>query len=72
MVSSVERALECARRAVLLVDVVVLTSGARADCVGLVVEEDVVVVGVVEGAVAVVVSVRAVKPRNEIVEVGSR
>ena len=67
IVSSVGRALEYARRAVLLVNVVVLTSGVRAD-----VEEEIVVVGVVEGVVAVVVAIRAMKQRRAIVEVGSR
>ena len=72
IVSSVGRALEYARRAVLLVNVVVLTSGVRADCIGLVVEEGIVVVGVVKGVVAVVVTIRAMIQRKEIVEVGSR
>ena len=54
IVSSVGRALEYARRAVLLVNVVVLTSGVTADRIGLVVEEEIVVVGVVKGVVAIV------------------
>ena len=72
IVSSVGRALEYVRRAVLLVNAVVLTSGVRADCIGLVVEEEIVVVGVVKGVVAVVVAIRAMKQRKAIVEVGSR
>ena len=72
IVSSVVRALEYARRAVLLVNVVVLTSSVKADCIGLVVEEEIVVVGVVNGVVAVVVVIRAVEQRKAIVEVGSR
>ena len=71
-VPSVGRVLEYARRAVLLVNAVVLTSSVRADCIGLAVEEEIVVVGVVKGVVAVVVAIRAMKQRNEIVEVGSR
>ena len=67
IVSSVGRALECARRAVLLVNVVVLTSSVRAD-----VEEEIVVVGVVKGVVAAVVAIRARKQRKTIVEVGSK
>ena len=67
IVSSVGRASEYARRAVLLVNVVVLTSGVRAN----VEEEIVVVVGVAKGAVAVVVTIRAMKQRKAIVEVGS-
>ena len=66
IVSSVGRALEYARRAVLLVDAVVLTSGVRAD-----VEEEIVVVRVAKGVVAVVVAIRAMKQREAIVEVGS-
>ena len=72
IVSSVGRALEYARRAVLLVNAVVLTSSARADCIGLGGEEAIVVVGVVRGVVAVVVATRAMKQRTAIVEVGSR
>ena len=72
IVPSVGRALEYARRAVLLVDVVVLTSSVRADRIGLDVEEEIVVVGVVKGVVAVVVAIRAMKQRKAIVEVGSR
>ena len=51
--------MEYARRAVLLVNVVVLTSSVRADRIGPVVEEEIVVVGVVKGVVAVVVTIRA-------------
>ena len=72
IVSSVGRVLEYARRAVLLVNVVVLTSSVRADRIGLVVEDVLVVVGVVNGVVAVVVAIRAMKQRKAIVEVGSR
>ena len=72
IVSSVGRALEHARRAVLLVNVVVLTSSVRADRIGLVVEEVIVAVGVVKGVVAAVVAIRAMKQRKAIVEVGSR
>ena len=71
IVSSVGRASEYARRAVLLVNVVVLTSSVRADCIGLVVEEEIVVIGVAKGVVAVVVAIRAMKQRKAIVEVGS-
>ena len=53
------------------VNAVVLTLGVRADRIGPVVREEIVGVGGVEGAVAVVVAIRAVKPRNAIVEVGS-
>ena len=67
IVSSVGRALEYVRRAVLLVNAVVLTSGVRADRMGLVVEEEIVVVGVVKGVVAVVVTIRAMKQRKAIV-----
>ena len=67
-----ERGLEYVRRAALLVNAVFLTSGVRADCIGLVVEEEIVVVGVVKGVVAVVVTIRAMKQRKAIVEVGSR
>ena len=67
IVSSVERVLECVRRAALLVNAVFLTSGVRAD-----VEEEIVVVGVVKGVVAVVVAIRAMGQRKAIVEVGSR
>ena len=67
IVSSVGRALEYVRRAVLLVNAVVLTSGVRAD-----VEEEIVVVGVVKSVVAVVVAIRAMEQRKAIVEVGSR
>ena len=72
IVSSVGRALEYARRAVLLVNVVVLTSSVRADRIGHVVGEEIVVVGAVKGAVTVVVAIRAMKQRKAIVEVGSR
>ena len=72
IVSSVGRVLEYVRRAVLLVNAVVLTSGVRADRIGLVVEEEIVVVGVVKGVVAVVVTIRAMIQRTAIVEVGSR
>ena len=72
IVSSMGRASESARRAVLLVNVVVLTSSVRADCIGLVVEEEIVVVGVVKGVVAIVVVIRATEQRKAIVEVGSR
>ena len=67
IVSSVGRASEYVRRAALLVNAVFLTSGVRAD-----VEEEIVVVGVVKGVVAVVVTIRAMKQRKAIVEVGSR
>ena len=56
----------------MLVNVVVLTSSVKADCIGLVVEEEIVVVGVVKGVVAVVVAIRATRQRKAIVEVGSR
>ena len=59
IVSSVERASEYVRRAALLVNAVFLTSSVRADRIGLVVEEEIVVIGVVKGAVAVVVTIRA-------------
>ena len=72
IVSSVGRALEYARRAVLLVNVVVLTSSVRADRIGHVAGEEIVVVGVVKGAVTVVVAIRAMEQRRGIVEVGSR
>ena len=72
IVSSVDRALEHVRRAVLLVNAVVLTSGVRADRIGLDVEDEIVVVGVVKGVVAVVVVIRAVEQRKATVEVGSR
>ena len=71
IVSSVGRALEYARRAVLLVNAVVLTSSVRADRVGLVGDEEIVVGGVVRGVVTVVVAIRAMKQRKAIVEVGS-
>ena len=64
--------MEYVRRAALLVNAVFLTSGVRADRIGLVVEEEIVVVGVVGGIVAVVVAIRAMKQRKAIVEVGSR
>ena len=67
IVSSVGRVLEYVRRAALLVNAVFLTSSVRAD-----VEEEIVVIGVVKGAVTVVVAIRAMKQRNAIVEVGSR
>ena len=67
IVSSMGRALEYARRVALLVNVVVLASSVKAD-----VEEEIVVVGVVKGVVAVVVAIRAMKQRKAIVEVGSR
>jgi hypothetical protein len=44
----------------------------RADCIGLVVDEEIVVVGVVDGVVAIVVVIRAIEQRKAIVEVGSR
>ena len=72
IVSSGGRALEYARRAVLPVNVVVLTSSVRSDRIGLVVEEEIVVIGVAKGVVAVVVAIRAMKQRKAIVEVGSR
>ena len=56
----------------MLVNAVVLTSGVRADRIGLAVEEEIVVVGVVQGVVAIVVAIRAMKQRKAIVEVGSR
>ena len=56
----------------MLVKAVLLTSGVRADCVGLGVEEEIVVVGVVKGVVAAVVVIRAVEQRKAILEVGSR
>ena len=71
IVSSVGRALEYARRAVLLVNVVVLASSVKAECIGLAVEEEIAVVGVVKSVVAVVVAIRAMKQRKAI-EVGSR
>ena len=48
IVSSMGRASESARRAVLLVNTVVLTSGVKADRIGPVVGEEIVVVGVVK------------------------
>ena len=42
MVSSVERALEHARRAVLQANAVVLTRSAKADLIGLAVDEELV------------------------------
>ena len=71
IVSSVDRALEYVRRAVLLVNAVVLTSGVRADRIGLAVEEEIVVIGVAIGVVAVVVAIRAMRQTKAIVEVGS-
>ena len=50
----------------MLVNAVFLISGVRAD-----VEEEIVVVGVVKVVVAVVVTIRAMKQRNAIVEAGS-
>ena len=71
IVSSVGRALEYARRAVLLVNVVVLTSSVRADRIGLAGDEEIVVGGVVRGVATVVVAIRAMKQRKATVEVGS-
>ena len=56
----------------MLVNAVVLTSGVRADRIGLVGDEEIVVGGVVRGVVTVVVTIRAMKQRKAIVEVGSR
>ena len=56
----------------MLVNTVVLTSGVRADRIGPVVGEEIVVVGVVKGVVAIVFVIRAMEQRNAIVEVGSR
>ena len=72
IVSSVGRALEYARRAVLLVNVVVLTSSVRPDRIEFAGDEEVVVGGVVKGAVTVVVAIRAMEQRRGVVEVGSR
>ena len=67
--SSAGRATESVPGAGLLVNVVVLTSSVRADRIGPVVGEEIVVVGVVK---AIVVAIRAMKQRKAIVEVGSR
>ena len=72
IVSSRGRASESVRRAALLVNAVFLTSGVKADRIGLVVEEEIVVVGVEEGVVAIVIVIRAVEQRKAILEVGSR
>ena len=69
IISSVGRALEYVRRAILLVNAVVLTSGVRDDRIGLVVEEEIVVVGVVKGVVAILVAIQAMRQRKAIVEV---
>ena len=58
IVSSAGRALEYVRRAVLLVNAVVLTSGVRADRIGLVGDEEIVVGSVAKGVVTVVVANR--------------
>ena len=71
IVSSVGRALEYARRAVLLVNAVVLTWSVRADRLGFAGDEEIVGGVVVKGVVTVVVAIRAVKQREAVVEVGS-
>ena len=72
IVSSMGRASEYARRAVLLVQVVVLTSSVRADRIGLDGDEEIVAGGVVKGVVTVVVAIRAMSQRKAIVEVCSK
>ena len=63
--------MEYARRAVLLVNAVVLTWSAKADRIGFAGDEEIVGGGVIKGVVTVVVAIRAVKQRKAIVEVGS-
>ena len=55
----------------MLVNAVVLTSGARPDRIEFAGDEDIVVGGVVKGAVTVVVAIRAMEQRKGIVEIGS-
>ena len=71
IVSSVGRASEYARRAVVPVKAIVLTSSVRADRIGLAGDEEIVVGGVVKDVVTVVVAIRAMKQRKAI-EVGSK
>ena len=71
IVSSVGRASEYARRAVLLVNAVVLTGSAKANRIGFAGDEEIVDGVVAKGVVTVVVAIRAVKHRKAIVEVGS-
>ena len=71
IVSSVGSALEYARGAVFPVKAIVLTWSVRDGRVGFVGEEEIVVGGVVKGAVTVVVAIRSENQRKGIVEVSS-
>jgi hypothetical protein len=65
------RALEYARRAVLLVNAAVLTWSVRADRIGLAGDEGIVGGVVVKGAVTAAIAIRSENQGTRIVEVGS-
>ena len=71
IVSSVGRALEHARRAVLLVNAIVLAWSSRGDRVGFAGDGEIVGGVVVKGAVTAVAATRSDNQRKGIVEVGS-
>ena len=71
IVSSVERALEHACRAVVAAKAVVLTWSVGKDLIGLAGDEEIVNDVVVEGVVAAVAVIRSVKQRKAIVEFGT-
>ena len=71
IVSSVGSALEYARGAVFPSKAIVLTWSVRDGRVGFVGEEEIVVGGVVKGAVTALVAIRSENQRKGIVEVSS-